>query len=184
MLTVVSGEAQLRLKKLLQQAGNIFPTLCVENDRLLLTEQDPLLALVSRADFSEIHCPHAVLIARKPQDLPQLTGCARAVAVIDSANSALREAVASQKMLALTCGRSDTDTFNLTSLTADSAVISLSRSICAFDESLIEPFELPVCFSRAPDPFILLAAAAVFCLLGRRNPLAGQEKWVIDTDIS
>ena len=32
-------------------------------------------------------------------------------------------------------------------------------------------------FSFPPDPFCLLACAAIFCLLGKKNPLAGLSRW-------
>lgn len=125
----------------------------------------------------EIHCNAAVIIARIPDDLPQKLFCPHAVAVIDSDNSALRREVSSRRLPALTCGRSDTDTFTLTSFTGDSAVISLGRQICSFDQNIVEPFELPVSLSQSADAFDVMAAAAVFCLLGKAGLLASQEKW-------
>ena len=58
-------------------------------------------------------------------------------------------------------------------------MIALQRQITAFDGTKTDPFELPVLYSQRIETFDLLAAAAVFCLMGRRSPLSGSSVWRI-----
>lgn len=88
-------------------------------------------------------------------------------------------AVAGRRLPAVTCGLGTSDTLTLSSFTVDSAVISLQRQLTAFDGTPVEPFELPVSFSGKLEPFELLAAAAIFCLMGKQNPLAAAPLWRI-----
>ena len=60
-------------------------------------------------------------------------------------------------------------------------MIALQRQITAFDGTKTDPFELPVLFSQRIETFDLLAAAAVFCLMGRRSPLSGSSVWRISS---
>lgn len=179
MPVVVLHQAHRRLHRLLTQSAAPLSVLFTQTDTLSLSGTFPGLLVVAGTHQLSVHCAQepVILIVRRPDELPKKLDCPHTIAVIDSANPALREEIAARKIPALTCGRSDTDTFTLTSLTTDSAVISLSRRICAFDHSNIDPFELPVLLSQPLDPFDLLACAAVFCLLGQANPLSLQEKW-------
>lgn len=124
-----------------------------------------------------LRCENAAFVARLPEELPAAFQCERFVAVIDSASSLLREAVSSRRIPAVTCGLAGTDTFTYSSWRAESAVICLRRTLRAFDGAVIEPFELPVTFSKRPEPFSLLAAASVLCMTGRANPLAEYKVW-------
>lgn len=136
----------------------------------------PDLTLLCAAP-GHIRCENAVFVAGRPEELP-LSFCGeRCAAVLDSANTGLRTAAARLRLPALTCGLSGADTFTVSSWRGDGAVISLLRPLTAFDGLLVEPFELPVTYEQQPDPFDLLACAAVYCLLGKANPLNGVDLW-------
>lgn len=126
---------------------------------------------------AHIACENAIFVAAKPEDLPVSFTGRRCVAVLDSANGDLRSAAARLRLPALTCGLSGADFFTMSSWQGDRAVISLLRPVTAFDGLTVEPFELPVAFDQPPEPFDLLACAAVYCLLGEANPLSGIDLW-------
>ncbi len=124
-----------------------------------------------------IQCENAAFIAAQPEELPLSFQGRRCVAILDSSNTALRAAAAQLRMPSLTCGLSGADTFTMSSWQRDRAVISLLRPLTAFDGTVVEPFEVPVAFEIPPDPFDLLACAAVYVMLGQRCPLNQLELW-------
>ncbi len=65
----------------------------------------------------------------------------------------------------LICGFSAHDTVTLSSITSDSAVVCLQRSIITLDGTTCEPFELPIKLSGrfSNDHLLLLCAAAIIC---------------------
>lgn len=182
MITVTLGGAQLRLcDLLLAQSGGSSPQKRTSSSLLCVTKN---LTMLCAGTFGHVSCEKAAFVARRPFELPRSASCAKCAAIIDSANRPLREAVAKRRLPALTCGLSGTDTFTFSSWRQDGAMLSLSRSITAFDDTIVEPFELPVSFSKQPDPFELLAAAAVLCLLGAQNPLPSMKLWQVNKDKS
>ena len=92
-------------------------------------------------------------------------------------SAALRAAAAQLRMPSLTCGLSGADTFTMSSWQRDRAVISLLRPLTAFDGTVVEPFELPAAFEIPPDPFDLLACAAVYVMLGESCPFHQLDLW-------
>lgn len=178
MVVVTAGGPGRRLRELLRTGGTLS-MLCADTDRAALSGDGPDIVFISQKTFLQIACDNAAFIIRKKEELPQEFSCKNAVAIVDSADSDVLAAVAGRRLPAVTCGLGTSDTLTLSSLTVDSAVISLQRQITAFDGTKVEPFELPVSFSKRVEPFELLAAAAVFVLMGSRNPLAGAPLWRI-----
>ncbi|MEM1486108.1 hypothetical protein V6615_14750 [Oscillospiraceae bacterium PP1C4] len=182
MIIVTARGADRRLSGLLSKscAGKIS-VLCVDTASAAFSGTGPDIVFVTQQAFSHIACENAAFIVRSNNCLPQQIDCAHAVAIVDSSSSAVMEQVALRHLRALTCGLATSDTFTLSSLTADSAVVSLQRRIVAFDGTSVEPFELPVFFSERIEPFSLLACAAIFCLMGKRNPLLQAASWTIES---
>ena len=116
------------------------------------------------ASAGHIQCENAAFIAAQPEDLP-LSFQGR------------RCAAAQLRMPSLTCGLSGADTFTMSSWQRDRAVISLLRPLTAFDGTVVEPFELPAAFEIPPDPFDLLACAAVYVMLGESCPFHQLDLW-------
>lgn len=129
------------------------------------------------ASAGHIQCENAAFIAAQPEELPLSFQGQRCVAILDSSNSALRATAAQLRMPSLTCGLSGADTFTMSSWQRDRAVISLLRPLTAFDGTVVEPFELPAAFEIPPDPFDLLACAAVYVMLGESCPFHQLELW-------
>ena len=177
VVVVTAGDSERRLGELLGGGG--LSVLYAETPAVSFAGEGPDLIFVRQREPGRAACRDAVLVVRRGTGLPGRIDCENAVAVIDSSNAQALEQVARRRLRALTCGLSGADTFTVSSLTPDSAVVSLQREITAFDGSAVEPFELPVALHGPVDPFTLLSCAAVFCLLGARNPLAGEKRWLI-----
>ena len=178
MVVVTAGGPGRRLRELLR-TGGALSMLCADTDRAAFSGDGPDIVFLSQRAFFQIACENAAFIVRRKGELPREFSCKNAVAIIDSADPAVLSAVAGRRLLAVTCGLGTADTLTLSSFTVDSAVISLQRQLTAFDGTPVEPFELPVSFSGKLEPFELLAAAAIFCLMGKQNPLAAAPLWRI-----
>lgn len=178
IVVTATGAAGHLLGSLLRVgSGGALSVLCAETSAAAFSGDGPDFILLSEQSFSHIECENAAFIIRGKDCIPSQILCPNAVAIVDSSDSANMEQVSLRRLRALTCGLSISDTFTLSSLTADSAVIALQRPVTAFDGSITEPFELPVLFHSRVEPFLLLACAAVFCLSGQKNPLASLKSW-------
>lgn len=132
--------------------------------------------------FEEIHAQNAVFIVRGENSFPKKASCRHSVVILDSSDNDTLLKMSGEPVKAITCGLGATDTFTFSSLTSECAVVSLQRTITAFDNTVIEPFELPIDLSCPVEPFLLLALIAVYCMLGQKNPLTGQSKWLLLPD--
>ncbi|MCI9234349.1 MAG: hypothetical protein HFG24_00045 [Anaerotruncus sp.] len=177
LVVVAAKDPDKQLFKLLQCHGGRISLLNVRTLSAKLEGETPDLVFATGPRFPRLSCENAVLILRNGRELPVGPVNRHAIAILNSSDPRTLKQAASRHLPALTCGRLSSDTFTLSSLTPDSAVISLQRPVHAFDGSTVEPFELPAAFSFPPDPFCLLACAAIFCLLGKKNPLAGLSRW-------
>lgn len=88
------------------------------------------------------------------------------VAVVDSGSKDALIAVSKTGLPAITCGLAQCDTITLSSISEDSAVINIQRSITCFDGTVAEPQEIPVSLCSSIDNFALMCAALVFILSG------------------
>lgn len=178
MIVVAAGGENRRLRELLRSAGALS-MLCTDAAQASFCGDGPDLIFLSARVPLRISCENAALVVRRGAGLPSGIECENQIAIVDSADAAVREHLARRRLPAITCGLSGADTLTLSSLTADSAMIALQRQITAFDGTKTDPFELPVLYSQRIETFDLLAAAAVFCLMGRRSPLSGSSVWRI-----
>lgn len=86
--------------------------------------------------------------------------------VLDSLNQ--KDLMLAQKSCGevITCGLSMRDTLTFSSCTEEKCVISLQRQIRRFDNSIAEPFELPVSCENNDDRYAILCAYLLLILLG------------------
>jgi len=86
--------------------------------------------------------------------------------VLDSLNQKDLALAQKSRGEVITCGRSMRDTLTFSSCTEEKCVISLQRQIRRFDNSIIEPFELPVSCEKNDDRYAILCACLLLILLG------------------
>ena len=176
MIVVAARDPGRSLERVLR-GGQGLSVLYAQTAEVIFSGDGPDILLVSQRSFSQIVCDQAVLVMSSGSCLPEKLRCSRAVAIVDSSDQTVLSEVACRHLPALTCGFAGSDTFTLSSMTTDSAVVSLQRTITAFDGACVEPFELPVALPCRIDPFSLLAGTAVFCMMGNRSPLVGSHLW-------
>lgn len=120
--------------------------------------------------ISEIDARSSVLVFKSEARVSGTLLCARdTVAVVDSQNEDAVQYIAENKINAVTCGLSSYDTITLSSLTPDSAVVSLQRPVTSFSGALIEPFEAPVRLSRNAERYSILSVCAILLLSGHED---------------
>ncbi|WRS28831.1 hypothetical protein U6B65_06820 [Oscillospiraceae bacterium MB08-C2-2] len=90
----------------------------------------------------------------------------QALAVVDSTNRELVHFVSKTKLPAITCGMASMDTITLSSITEESAVINLQRTITCLDGQLVEPQEIPIKLHSAAGKYAIMAAAAALIASG------------------
>ena len=90
----------------------------------------------------------------------------RAVGLLRSDHLAAAHALARHKIPAVTCGMAVTDTLTFSSLTGESAVVCLQRTIPILDGGCAEPAEAPLTLSQPYDAYVLMCAVAVTLLSG------------------
>lgn len=130
------------------------------------------LILTDTWSFDLIFSETAIIIVKDGESLT--TGFEtnrQAIAVVDSCNKDVMRLVGETKLPAITCGLSARDTITLSSISEDSAVINIQRSISCFDGTVIEPQEIPVTLCSSIDSFALMCAAAIFILSGNITKL-------------
>jgi len=83
------------------------------------------------------------------------------IAIANSDDQNIIKYLAANNIKAITCGLSTKDTLTLSSITQDSAVISLQRAITTIYGSTLEPFEMPVKLQSKLEPYSILIIAAI-----------------------
>ena len=149
-MVVAAKDPDKQLFKLLQCHGGRISLLNVRTLSAKLEGETPDLVFATGPRFPRLSCENAVLILRNGRELPVGPVNRHAIAILNSSDPRTLKQAASRHLPALTCGRLSSDTFTLSSLTPDSAVISLQRPVHAFNDSTVEPFELPAAFSFPP----------------------------------
>jgi hypothetical protein len=86
--------------------------------------------------------------------------------VVDSSDAQALDALSHLNLTAITCGTSASDTLSLSSLTADSAAVSLQRTVKTLGGADIEPCEIPVTITAPIGGGCLLLSCALLILLG------------------
>lgn len=150
-----------------------FSPLCCWKGEVSHHGDSPGLLITDYESFSRINLSPKIIIygGKGRYDLSQVN-TEQTVVIVDSCDSTQFGYVSSTKLPAITCGLFAKDTITLSSMTADSAVINLQRSIQCFSGEIAEPQEIPVRFISAPDSYLLMAVAAIFILTGNSDRLA------------
>lgn len=110
-----------------------------------------------------------------PGTVPEISLGPRSVAVICSDNADGLAFAARHHLKTLTYGLSSRDTLTLSSVTPESAVVSLQRSIITLGGAVLEPAEFPVHLRNPDDRNGLLLCAAVLLLCGEEEMLDKME---------
>lgn len=126
-------------------------------------------------DHESIHCnnlsPKIIIFGGRGQyDLSQVN-TEQTVVIVDSCDQERLAYVSSTRLPAVTCGLFAKDTITLSSMTGDSAVVNLQRSIPCFNGDVAEPQEIPVRLACPMDEYLLMAAASIYLLTGNSDRL-------------
>ncbi len=169
-------------KKSDKRISNLFCRALSQKCRIVDTQSSSVIPELKGADFvlwhsanlRQVKAKNAVLLFKNTTiPAPDLQFSPGTVAVVDSQNEAVVDAVAKSRMKALTCGLYAHDTLTLSSLTRDSAQISLQRTIEAFSGAAAEPFESPVRLTKERERYHILCICAVLLLSGRHELFEG-----------
>jgi hypothetical protein len=87
-------------------------------------------------------------------------------AIVDPQNEGALSMLQKSCMQTITCGMSNKDTFNFSSIGQEKAVVSLQHTIQNLNGDTIEPCELPILFSAIHSEYALLSSVAVLMLSG------------------
>ena len=141
-------------------------SLCVLDGQSLLQGEPPYDFFIYQCEqLQHLHGQPTVLLVQEAQCLsPRLEVGEPVVAVVLSDNGRDMELLSHSKIKGITCGFSTRDTLTVSSITTESAVICLQRTLTTFSGATVEPVELPVTLSRPMDMFSLLCVAAVLLL--------------------
>ena len=149
-----------------------FHAITVHERKLKANCTAPELIVTDIDSFCSIQSQDTIIIFKDPVKMDiEDSGGRMTVAVVDSQNIKLGPIVASTGIPAITCGLSARDTITLSSIRTDSAVIDLQRSVTCFDNSIVEPQDIPVNLEKPVDSFALMAVASVCILTGKIDRL-------------
>lgn len=93
------------------------------------------------------------------------------IGILSSEDTAGAQLFQQMKLTTITCGLSGKDSLTLSSITNDSAVVCLQRTIRSLSGQEIDPGEIPVVIDRPIDRYSLLLTVAVALLSQRRELL-------------
>lgn len=129
--------------------------------------------LCSLQESAVLPLAQAMLIVRDVPSVPLKWLASREmIAVVDgSGDSQVLKMVGEAGLPTITCGLSSCDTITLSSRCADSAVVTLQRTICRFDRTPVEPQEFPIRMTQPLDSFVLMALTAICCFVGTEDAL-------------
>jgi hypothetical protein len=91
------------------------------------------------------------------------------LAIVDPENDDAVLMLKKSCMQTITCGMSQKDTFNFSSIGQEKAVVSLQHAIQNLNGDIVEPCELPILFNSEHSEYALLASVAVLMLSGIAN---------------
>lgn len=130
--------------------------------------QCPEFMLCDIASYNSKKTDKIIIVCKSPHiALSGLCNTTQAIAIVDSSSEELLRQVSDTRLPAITCGLRRMDTISLSSMTADSAVIDLRRSVTCLDGGKVEPQELPLRMPTLPDSFLLMSTAAILILCGK-----------------
>lgn len=171
MLVIAKAGTGAEFEEVLKRWKGNLSLLCAQSSDITFRGEGAGLLLLTAEKLDRVVTDDAVFILQGDQNLPERFCCRNCMAILDSASTQARAQAVQRHIPALTCGLSLADTFNFSSMTAESAVLALGRPVTAFDGTTVEPFERPVKLDGVHDPFCLLACAAALTMLGKSSPL-------------
>lgn len=129
--------------------------------------------------LEQLPVPSGILICKETSRQPGISLChveepepfQTFLGILSSEDTAGAQLFSQMKLTTITCGLSGKDSLTLSSITSDSAVICLQRTIRSLSGQEIDPGEIPVTLTRPIDRYSLLAAVAVALLSQRRELL-------------
>ena len=168
MIHVVMKTENNSIYNVLKQAvqENISTTYLSES-RLIGNKKNSDLIFYNLPNLEQINCDKTLLILDhlKNCEIRCASSC-RVIAVVNSNNTEALQTASALKIPAVTCGMQSKDTITLSSITQESAVLSIQRSIVTFDNTVIEPSEIPLTLHSSLDNFTILAVCAILILSG------------------
>ncbi len=114
---------------------------------------------------------NSIIILTGAYACPVIKGSATII-LNSGSTSGLLPPTAGTKLRLISCGLSSKDTLTLSSFTADSAVVSLQRSITSLSGAIVEPGDYPISIGATIDQFSILASVAVLILTDNTNIIA------------
>jgi hypothetical protein len=109
-------------------------------------------------------CKQGISIYQNGLNLPK-----EFFAIVDPENIDAVQMLKKNCMQTITCGLSQKDTFNFSSIGLEKAVVSLQHTIRNLNGDIIEPCEIPIQFNTEHSEYALLASIAVLVLSGTAN---------------
>ena len=152
---------------------NNFSVIYACERQLIVNGDKPEMIIADIGSFDAIQTDETIIIFKDKLNINiDSSSMHNVIAVVDSSNEKLMRFVAATKLPAVTCGLSARDTITLSSISRDSAVISLQRSVVCLDGTQAEPQEIPVNICSICDNFALMAIASIYILSGKTEYLS------------
>ncbi len=177
IVVIVAAKKQNKdfISELVRLLEKHFITVRAYGGVLSVKKSNPAMIICDTQSFDTVKAENAIVIYKDILPIPQrLLDIRHGVAIVDSSNYQLSQALSDTGLPAITCGLHSRDTITLTSMGVDSAVIGIQRAIVNFDGSITEPQELPINFTKSIDRFTLMTAAAILILSGNSHLLKGK----------
>jgi len=92
--------------------------------------------------------------------------CTKTTAIVSSSNEAALNYLSQSSQKTISCSMSTKDTISLSSITDESAVISLQRQLSDINGRIIEPHDMRVKLSEPADEYYICAAYALLLISG------------------
>lgn len=166
------------LKDLFSQQAS-FLHIC--GSKLDLSSTTPDFLIYETDTLEHMPVDNGMLICKETPRQPGVSLChvegmacfQNMIGILSSEDTVGAQLFQQMKLTTITCGLSGKDSLTLSSITSDSAVICLQRTIRSLSGQEIDPGEIPVSLSRPVDRYSLLVAVAV-ALLSQRQELLDQ----------
>lgn len=158
---------RLPLCRVLERRGGVLHICGAHASQYAMGQARFLLYETSRLDA--VQAEQAILIfkTRQAAHAHPLALSKGIVSILESENEAAARSLLNSGATALTCGLTARDTLTLSSFSDTSPVVSIQRSITAFDGHTLEPCEQPIALHAPLSGYALLSVCAVLLLTGQ-----------------
>lgn len=137
---------------------------------MLLKAKDITIFVFECEQIERFDWKNAVLIFKSRQrcgSYHKLKLSGNFISIVEEGNERALKMLKGSCAPTLICGMSSKDTLTLSSVSDNSAVVSLQREICDLNGNIIEPCEIQISHDEPFSKFELLAACAVLLLAGK-----------------